>query len=62
MRVPTLALAGGADLLAPPALMRLLAEHIPGAEFATLPDAGHAGFWERPDAWNALALEFIGRH
>lgn len=61
MRVPTLVLAGDADLLAPPALMRLLAEHIPGSQFAALPDAGHAGFWERPDAWNELVLGFIGQ-
>ena len=62
MRVPTLVLSGDADLLAPPALMRLLAEHIPGSQFVTVPDAGHAGFWERPDAWNELVLEFIGQH
>ena len=62
MRVPTLALAGEADLLSPPALMRMLADRIPTARFQSLGDAGHAGFWERPHAWNGLVLEFIGRH
>jgi pimeloyl-ACP methyl ester carboxylesterase len=39
---PTLILAGGADLLAPPAMMQLLVKQIPAARFAVIPDAGHA--------------------
>ena len=62
MQVPTLILSGEADLLSPPALMRMLAAHIPTSRFVSLPEAGHAGFWERPQVWNGLVLEFIGRH
>ena len=62
MRVPVLVLVGGADLLSPPALMRLLAAHIPNCRFATVPEAGHAAFWEQPEIWNRLVLEFIGQH
>ena len=62
MSVPALVVSGEADLLSPPALMRLLAEHIPGSRFASLPEAGHAGHWERPEVWNGLVLEFIGQH
>ena len=62
MQVPTLVLSGEADLLAPTALMRMLAAHIPTSRFSSLPDVGHAGFWERPQVWNGLVLEFIGQH
>ena len=62
LQVPALILSGAADLLSPPALMRMLAAHIPGSRFVSLPDAGHAGFWERPQVWNGLALEFIGQY
>jgi pimeloyl-ACP methyl ester carboxylesterase len=62
LRVPTLVLAGEADLVSPPALMRILAAHIPDCEFATVPEAGHAAHWEQPEIWNRLALEFIGQH
>ncbi len=62
MRVPTLVLSGQADILAPPLLMRMLAAHIPTSRFASLDDAGHAGFWERPEVWNGMVLEFIGQH
>jgi pimeloyl-ACP methyl ester carboxylesterase len=62
LRVPTLVLAADADLLAPPALMRLLAARIPGSQWATVADAGHSAHWERPGAWNETVLEFLGRH
>jgi pimeloyl-ACP methyl ester carboxylesterase len=62
IRVPVLVLVGDADLLSPPALMRLLAAHIHNCQFATIPEAGHAAFWEQPEVWNRLVLEFIGRH
>jgi pimeloyl-ACP methyl ester carboxylesterase len=62
LRVPTLVLAGDADLLAPPALMRLLASRIPGSEFATIPEAGHSAHWERPDHWYETVLSFLSRH
>tara|TARA_B100000745_G_scaffold92466_1_gene58016 strand:- start:370 stop:1143 length:774 start_codon:yes stop_codon:yes gene_type:complete len=62
MQIPVLMIAGDADLLSPPAMMRLLANHIPGCEWATVPAAGHAAFWEEPEVWNSIVLEFINRH
>ena len=62
MRVLVLVLSGEADLLSPPALMRMLSAHIPTSRFVLLPDAGHAGFWERPQVWNGLVLEFIDQY
>jgi pimeloyl-ACP methyl ester carboxylesterase len=62
MRVPVLVLVGEADLLSPPALMRLLAAHIPNCRFASVPEAGHAAHWEQPEVWNRIVLEFMGQH
>ena len=59
IRVPVLVLVGEADLLSPPALMRLLAAHIPHCQMVTVPEAGHAAFWEQPEMWNRLVLEFF---
>ena len=61
LRVPTLLVAGGADLLAPPALMRRIADHIGGCEFVTLCEAGHCLHWEQPYEWNTVVLEWLGR-
>ena len=62
LQVPTLMIAGDADLIAPPELMRLAAAHIPGCQFVSIPEAGHAAFWEQPDIWNRIVLDFIGHH
>ena len=62
MRVPVLVLVGGADLLSPLALMRLLAAHIPQCRFEIVPEAGHAAFWEQPNIWNGLVLDFMGQY
>ena len=59
---PALVIAADADLLAPPALMRLWAAHLKGHEWATIHDAGHAVAWERPDEFNAIVLDFLRRH
>jgi len=39
---PALVIAADADLLAPPALMRIWAAHLPRHEWAVIHDAGHA--------------------
>lgn len=59
LTVPTLMITGDADLLSPPGLMRLMAARVPGCEFATIPEAGHSAYWERPDAWNGAVLDFL---
>ena len=56
---PVLIIAGDADLLAPPALMRTLHEHIPGSRFAVIPETGHASAFESPEAWNSEVLGFL---
>ena len=60
--VPTLVIAGGADLIAPPALMQVWARHVKGSEFASISDAGHAVNWEKPAEFNAAVLSFLQRH
>ena len=58
--VPTLIISGGADGDSRSALMRIMAAPIPGHKWASIPEAGHAAFWEEPDNWNRLALESLG--
>lgn len=62
IKVPALVIAGGADAVSPPSMMRLWAAKIKGAEFALVPEAGHAVSWEQPEAFNALALTFLSKH
>jgi pimeloyl-ACP methyl ester carboxylesterase len=61
-RVPVLLLTGEADLYAPPPLQRLMARHLPLHEIATIREVGHAPYWEAPEAFNGLVLDFLRRH
>ena len=56
---PTLVLVGDQDLATPPALVRELAEAIPGARFAVIADAAHIPCVEQPEALTALLLDFL---
>ena len=46
--VPTLVVSGEADGLIPPAVSKEMADAIPGAEFVSIPGAGHLSPMERP--------------
>jgi pimeloyl-ACP methyl ester carboxylesterase len=59
---PTLVIAADADLLAPPALMRIWAAHLKNHEWAVVSDAGHAIAWEQPDVFNEKVLGFVKRY
>lgn len=59
---PLLVVAGGADLISPPELMRTWARHAPPHEFAIIAESGHSLSYEQPDEFNRIVLEFLGVH
>jgi pimeloyl-ACP methyl ester carboxylesterase len=62
IRVPTLVVAGSEDKVAPPSMMEKMALKIPGAEYFLMPECGHLGPMDQPDAFNAILLGFLQRH
>ena len=62
IEIPTLLIAGGADLAAPPALQRFYTTRIKNSESLVVPDAGHSTYWEEPEIFNRAVLEFIRKH
>jgi pimeloyl-ACP methyl ester carboxylesterase len=62
IRLPALLLTGGADLYAPPPVMKLFAARIGNSEFLVVPEAGHSTYWEQPEIFNRAVLSFIGKH
>jgi pimeloyl-ACP methyl ester carboxylesterase len=62
VRTPTLLITGAADTSTPPATLRMVARRIPGCELFIVPECGHSAYWERPDIFNAVVTEFLGRH
>jgi aminoacrylate hydrolase len=59
---PTLVSVAEDDVLVPPRFARELAAAIPGAALRLIDGAGHAYFWERPDIFNAMCLDFVAKH
>jgi 3-oxoadipate enol-lactonase len=60
--VPTLVIHGESDRLIPPANGKLIAERIPGAEFALLPHASHIFATDQPEAAHKAVLKFLSEH
>ncbi len=60
IRVPTLVLCGGEDVITPPAEMRSIAAAIPGAEYCEVPAAGHMSPLEDPRTVNRAIRKFLG--
>ena len=56
--LPTLVLSGSADLIAPPAESRRIAELVPGARLEVFKGAGHMLMFERTEEVNDLIAEF----
>lgn len=61
IRLPALFVVGTEDAALPVPLMAEMQSEVPGAEMATIPDAGHLSNMERPEAFNAALLGFLRR-
>ena len=59
IRCPTLVTVAEEDVLVPPRFSRELVACIPGAALRAVVEAGHVYFWEQPEAFNNLCLEFL---
>ena len=60
--LPVLLMTGDADPYMPPSVMELLHVRIAGSEQSIVAHCGHSAFWERPDLFNAIVLDFVRRH
>lgn len=59
IRAKTLVIAGGEDLLFPPAVCRLLSDAIPASGFAQIDQAAHAIFVEKPGGFIETVAGFL---
>lgn len=59
VNVPTLVLVGGNDRVTPPVISRDIADRLPDARYAEVPDAGHVSNVENPTDFNMLVRIFL---
>lgn len=62
IRLPVLLMTGAADTSTPPATLRMAARRIADCEVFVFPECGHSPYWERPDLFNAVVIEYLSRH
>lgn len=61
IKVPTLILVGDQDGVTPLANARAIATAVSGAQIRIVPATAHMTMLERPEAFNAALIEFLGR-
>jgi len=59
LRPPTLLIVGEHDVIAPPEIMTMFQSYIPQARLAEVAGAGHSVYFEKPQEFNRLVLEFL---
>mgnify|MGYP001175674424 CR=1 FL=1 len=57
--VRTLFLVGERDTVAPPAVTKALQAKMTGSELVTFETSGHSPYWEVPDEFNRVVLDFL---
>ena len=60
LKVPTLVVCGEFDQATPPALIKQIADKVPGAHYVELKACGHCPPLEQPEAFIAAIKEFVG--
>ena len=60
LRMPVLCIAGDVDKSAPPHVVKMIADAIPGAQFKVIPGAPHMLFIEQPQAVAQAISAFLG--
>ncbi len=50
---------GEQDEVMPPSLMEMARDRIPGARMVVVAGTGHSVYFEKPDTFNRIALEFL---
>ena len=57
--VRTLFLVGERDTVAPPTVTKALQAKMTGSTLVTFDESGHSPYWEIPDQFNRVVLEFL---
>lgn len=62
LKVPTLFLVGGEDLLAPPEIMRMTSVLVQNSAYVEVPGSGHSTYFENAHAFNQHVGAFLAAH
>lgn len=60
-KVPVLFVVGAEDQLISPLIIEAMHRAMPGSELVKVPGAGHSVYYEKPEEYNRIVMEFLGK-
>ena len=60
--IPTLFVVGAEDSIFPSPALEAMHRKMPASRFVEVPGAGHSVYFEKPDEFNRIVLEFLQHH
>ena len=61
-KIPTLLIVGGKDRIFSPETLEEVAQIIPGSRIEKIDSSGHSPYFETPEEYNSLVMEFLDAH
>eukprot|EP00930_Biecheleria_cincta_P061629 TRINITY_DN4719_c0_g1_i2.p1 TRINITY_DN4719_c0_g1~~TRINITY_DN4719_c0_g1_i2.p1 ORF type:complete len:304 (-),score=29.65 TRINITY_DN4719_c0_g1_i2:76-987(-) len=62
LRVPVLVISGQVDSVFPASMLKEFAAQLPKSEYVEVAGAGHSVYYEMPDRFNEISMEFLQKH
>ena len=62
LTTPTLFMVGEEDRVCPPHVVESAYRHFPNATLRQVPEAGHSVYFEQPEVFNSMVMEFFEKH
>lgn len=58
-KAPTLFVVGEEDVICPPEFVRVMHDQVPGSKYVEIKCSGHSAYFEQPQEFNRVVLEFL---
>lgn len=61
-KIPVLFIVGEQDQLIPPPIIQAMHKKVPGSQLVKVAGAGHSAYFEKPDDYNRIVMDFLQKH
>lgn len=61
-KIPVLFIVGEQDQLIAPPIIEAMHKSMPSSQLVKVPGAGHSVYWEKPDEYNRIVMDFLQKH
>jgi 3-oxoadipate enol-lactonase len=61
-KIPVLFIVGEQDQIIPPSIIEAMHKKVPGSQLVKVPGAGHSVYFEKPDDYNRIVMDFLQKH